>query len=223
MLRPEPGAGATAARARRLGLDPLVLPLFTVEPLAWDAPDPSRFDAVAMTSANAARHAGPGLSRFARLPAYAVGEATAAAMRDAGLYPAASGEADASALFARAAGDGRRRILHLCGEDVRDAGRAGCDIHRVPVYAARAVEAFPCADAVAAGGVALLHSPRAAALFAALLDRAGICRERFALVAVSAAAAEAAGRGWRSVHAAKRPADEAMLAIARRLCQNPAR
>ena len=41
ILRPQPGADETAARARALGLEPLVAPLFTVRPLAWTPPDPA--------------------------------------------------------------------------------------------------------------------------------------------------------------------------------------
>ena len=57
ILRPQPGADETAARARTLGLEPVVAPLFTIRPLAWEPPDPAEFDAVLLTSANAARHA----------------------------------------------------------------------------------------------------------------------------------------------------------------------
>ena len=62
VLRPEPGAGETAARARALGLEPIVAPLFAVRPIAWAAPDPAAYDAVMLTSANAARHGGDGFA-----------------------------------------------------------------------------------------------------------------------------------------------------------------
>ena len=68
ILRPQPGADESAARARALGLDPVVAPLFTVRPLAWEAPNPADFDAVMMTSANAARFGGDGLTPFIDLP-----------------------------------------------------------------------------------------------------------------------------------------------------------
>ena len=55
VLRPEPGASATAGRARTLGLDPVLMPLFEIEPIAWTAPDPAGFDALLLTSANAVR------------------------------------------------------------------------------------------------------------------------------------------------------------------------
>jgi uroporphyrinogen-III synthase len=41
-------------------------------------------------------------------------------------------------------------------------------------------------------------------------------------VAISDAAAEAAGRGWEAVEVADQPNDEALLALAARLCNKPA-
>ena len=73
ILRPQPGADETAARARALGLDPVVAPLFTVRPLAWQAPNPADFDAVMLTSANAARFGGDALTPFLGLPCYCGG------------------------------------------------------------------------------------------------------------------------------------------------------
>lgn len=222
VLRPEPGATATAERARAMGLDPVVAPLFTVEPLAWDPPDPARFDALMMTSANAARHAGPRLSLYAHLPAFAVGAETAAAMEQVGLSTPATGDSDARALLTRVRADGFRHILHPCGE--HRAGLPGEDasVTPVPVYSAHAADALAPAtiDAARDGAIALLHSPRAAALFATLAGAASLNRRTVAIVAISEAAAQAAGGGWRSISAALAPRDADMLAIARGLCQN---
>lgn len=224
VCRPEPGASATAASARLLGLTPVVAPLFHVEALAWDPPPPDRFDALMMTSANAARHAGPALGVYAGVPAYAVGAATAAAMREVGLSPNV-GTTDAAALAQEIAAHAHRRVLHLCGEHHSASDMAGLTVEAVPVYRAVAASALPsaAARAIAAGAVVLLHSPRAAALFARLIDDAGSDRANQRLVAISPAAAEAAGRGWCSVDAAPVPTDAAMLAIARKLCENAPR
>lgn len=223
VLRPEPGASATAARAAAMGLDPLVAPLFTVSPLAWDPPDPIHFDALMMTSANAARNGGAGLARLARLPAFAVGDATAAAMRDAGLRVDGVGDADAAALLASLRDAGHRRVLHLCGEDRKPPDAGDMTLKAVPVYASHAHGGLDpsAAGIMREGAVALLHSPRAAALFGKLAT--AVDRRLIDLVAISAAAAHAAGEGWRSVSAAAAPCDADMLAIARALCQNPRR
>jgi uroporphyrinogen-III synthase len=66
----------------------------------------------------------------------------------------------------------------------------------------------------------LIHSPRAARRFAELTDARG--RESIAIVAISPAAADAAGAGWAQVDAADKPTDEALLALAERLCNNTA-
>ena len=66
-------------------------------------------------------------------------------------------------------------------------------------------ESFTGTPSVRTGAAALLHSPRAAALFAALIDDARIGRADIRLVAISPAAAAAAGPGWRSVAVAPAP------------------
>jgi uroporphyrinogen-III synthase len=66
--------------------------------------------------------------------------------------------------------------------------------------------------------VALIHSPRAGHRFAELAKD----RSTIAIAAISEAAAAAAGDGWQSVAAAGQPSDEALLALAARLCNKPA-
>lgn len=220
VLRPEPGASVTARRAEALGLHPVIAPLFAVRPLSWTPPEPSAFDAVMLTSANALRHGGPSLALYRGLPAYAVGEATAAAAREAGFGAVIAGDANADALAARIAQGPHRRVLHLCGEPHR-----ATTAHAVPVYTSVAADALPprLPDALREGAVAMLHSPRAACLFATLLKRAAIPRAIVAFVAISeAAAAAAGGLGWRAVRTAHEPTDAAMLAIALVLCENDA-
>src|SRR5690242_6691986 len=92
VLRPEPGNAATAAAIEALGLTAIRLPLFEIHAIDWAPPDATRFDALLLTSANAARHAGQGLAGFRSLPVHAVGEATAAAAREAGLEVVAVGD-----------------------------------------------------------------------------------------------------------------------------------
>ena len=99
VLRPEPGATATVQHARERGLDALAVPLFEIEPLEWDAPDPAAFDGILLTSANAVRSAGEKLKFFGGLPVYAVGDATGEAARQAGFSIAAVGDADVGRLL----------------------------------------------------------------------------------------------------------------------------
>jgi len=217
VLRPQPGADETAARARVLGLEPVVAPLFAVGPLDWTAPDPADFDSVMLTSASAARQAADGLTPFRSLPCYAVGEATAAAAGEAGFADVRVGPDDGASLLPMMAQDGARRAFHPCGEDHLAFDHPGIAIHRVAVYTAQAAGALSleAQSALLEGAVALLHSPRAARLFAAL----AIERGAIAVAAISARTARAAGPGWRSVSIAARPRDQALLELAAKLCQ----
>ncbi|MGF7148233.1 uroporphyrinogen-III synthase [Sphingomonas zeicaulis] len=214
ILRPQPGAAATAVRAEALGFGCIVAPLFSVAPVDWVAPDPAGFDAVMMTSASAARLGGVALAAFRALPLYAVGAATAAAALDAGFGDIRTGDRDAAALIERARDDGATRLLHLAGAD--HIALAAPGLTRIIVYAA-VERADPLAGVpIEDDMIALLHSPRAAARLAAVLP-AGV-RARLRIAAISAATARAAGEAWRAVAVADLPADAALLAAAAGLC-----
>jgi uroporphyrinogen-III synthase len=212
ILRPEPGAGETLRRAKEQGLDAAAVPLFTVEPVAWEVPDQGGFDALLLTSANAVRHAGEGLKALRGLPAYAVGEATAEAAREAGFDIKGTGDAGVERLLGSIEAD--IKLLHLCGDDRKQA-EARQEI--VPLVVYRATEVAAPDLSAAAGSVALVHSPRAARRLAELVEqKAGV-----AVAAISAAAANEAGEGWETVEIADQPRDDALLALAARLCKNP--
>lgn len=211
ILRPEPGASATVERAAAMGFDAVAMALFAVEPVAWEAPDRRRFDALLLTSANAVRHGGAGLERLRGLPAFAVGEATAEAARAAGFEIAGTGAAGVDALLASIPAG--VRLLHPCGEH-RAAASEGL---AVPVY--RSFELPPPDDLrKLAGQTVAVHSPRAGRRLAELVDQAGIDRATICIAAISAAAAAAAGDGWAIREAAETPNEAALLALAARLC-----
>lgn len=220
ILRPEPGAAATAQRAEKAGFASEVASLFVIRPRAWVPPDPAEFDALVLTSANAVRHADRGLADFAALPLYAVGAATADAAREAGLHPIYVGSEDAAALIAQAMADGVRRVLHLAGREHRTLARDGLSVETRVVYAAAAARALPpsAVEAMRAGAVVLLHSPRAAILFRALLEPSGLGPSAVRIAAISAATLKAAGEGWAATGTALAPNDDALLAEAARLC-----
>jgi len=213
ILRPQPGADETGRRAKALGLEAAVAPLFSVRPLDWTPPDRADFDAVMLTSANAARYCGDGMTPFLTLRCYALGEATAAAAREAGFAEIKVGASDGAALLDLMAFEGVKRAFHPCGRDRTDLGASPIEHVDVSVYAAEAVRRLPpeAAAALGAGARVLLHSPRAAGLFAELYEGE---REFVDLIAISSATAAAAGTGWRSVAIAAEPRDEAVLALA---------
>ncbi|WP_205479805.1 uroporphyrinogen-III synthase [Sphingomonas arenae] len=216
ILRPEPGAGQTLARAKARGWDAVSVPLFEVEAIEWSAPDPAAFDGLLVTSANAVRQAGSGLQRLRSLPAYAVGDATAQALRDAGFDVAASGQGGVDALLsARPTG---LRLLHLAGEDRREPSSSPHEITPVVVYRSVPIEQPTGLDALT-GAVTLVHSPRAGQRLAEIVPD----RERTMVAAISPAAAAACGSGWERIAACESPDDEALLSLAERLCKTPAR
>ncbi|BBD99314.1 uroporphyrinogen-III synthase [Sphingobium amiense] len=218
VLRPEPAASRTADGARAMGLDVAVHPLFAPQAVAWTPPPPEHFDALLLTSANGVRLAGAGLDHYRALPAYAVGEATAQAMKEAGFAAVTSGSEDGSAIARRIADERRSRVLHLSGTTVAAMETGPLHVTRVAVYSMIALPPAPAlkADAVP-GSVLLVHSPRAGERVAEQFPeetRAGLH-----IVAIGAAAARVCGDGWASVTHPARPRDDEMLALARRLCE----
>lgn len=212
VLRPQPGASETVERARERGLDAVAVPLFQVAPVEWQAPDPAAFDGILLTSANAVRCAGEQLANLRGLPAYAVGAATAEAARNAGFDIVAIGDDGVDRLLAPI---DVLKLLHLCGEDRRRPAGARHAITPVVVYRSKAI-VEPELGAIA-GSVALVHSSRAGRRLAELVRDRGST----AVAAISETAAEAAGSGWQTVEAAERPTDDALLALAARLCNIP--
>jgi uroporphyrinogen-III synthase len=219
IVRPEPGAHATAARAAALGLEARTVPLFVIEPVPWAVPDPADFDALLLSSANAVRHAGPELAALASLPCYAVGAATAAAASEAGLTVVAHGQGGAQALVDAMTSSGYRAILWLTGEERTEISGGAARVTPLVCYRAAEIAQPPgWAEAIVLSAVLLLHSDRAARR-AALL--AGPARKHLIALAISETVAAAAGAGWEQSCAAPRPTDTDMLAMAAKLCQTP--
>lgn len=211
IIRPEPGASATLKRALDQRLDAFALPLFEIAALEWEAPDAGSFDGLLLTSANAVRHGGRGLDSLRQLPVTALGEATAEAARAAGFAVAATGNRDIEHLLRSI--DPALHLLHLCGRDRVEVETQSPAITQIPVYESRALEGVDPGPLSAC--VVMVHSPRAARTLAGLaLDRSTI-----SIAAISTAAAQAAGSGWATVEAADAPTDDALLALAARLCK----
>ncbi|CAN5205001.1 uroporphyrinogen-III synthase [soil metagenome] len=214
ILRPEPGASATAARALAMGLTVVVRPLFETRAMAWTAPPAAGFDALLLTSANAVRLGGADLSAYRHLPVFAVGEASAEAARQAGFATVIAGQSDAAATIAAAEAAGCRKMLHLAGRDRIDLGDTPFRVETIVVYASDLVVAPQTPE----NTVALLHSVRAARRFAEVTEH----KSRTAIVTISRKVADAAGPGWQSVTTADEPQDAAMLALAAGLCEKQA-
>jgi uroporphyrinogen-III synthase len=224
VLRPEPGNAATVAAAWQIGMRALGAPLFHIEAVAWTPPDAGNFDAILFGSANALDRGGSELTRYAALPAYAVGQVTAAAARRGGFTVAAAGVCGLAELLPQLVADGRTRVLRLAGEaHVTVAPPAALRIETVVVYAARPRPlSADAAGALGHGAVALLHSAEAARHFADECNRMGIERCTVRLACLGPRIATAAGEGWRESRVAPSPDDRALLALAREMCQTGA-
>ena len=211
VLRPEPGNTRTADALRARGLEARQVPLFAVVPVYWTPPNPTGFDGLLLTSANAVRHGGAALDLFRRLPVVAVGAATAAAASEAGFAVAVTGGEDARAVVAEARDRGFARLLHLAG---RERAPTQDGVEAVTVYASEAVPVPADVARSFEDALVLVHSARAATRLAELVDGAGADRSRIALVAISRAVGDAAGTGWASIAIAPEPSDSAVIAMA---------
>ena len=214
-MRPEPGATATVERARAMGLEAIAIPLFKTEPVPWIAPAADRFDALLLTSANAVRHGGDELRKLRHLPVYVVGAATAQAARNHGFTIAEVGNGGVNALL-ESVPSSRLKFLHLCGEDRKAPTVMAHEITAIVTY--RAIEIPEPELSSAPDDIALIHSPRASRRLAELIED----RSDVVVAAISPAAAQAVGSGWRAVETADEPNDDALLALAARLCNKPA-
>jgi uroporphyrinogen-III synthase len=196
ITRAAPGASETAKRLIELGHEPLVAPLLTVRRLLDANPDLTGIGALAFTSANGVR-AFADVSDHRTLPVFAVGEATAAAARQAGFADVHAGPSDVAALATAIAG--RRgtlqgAVLHAsaaepAGDLAGALQAAGVAVRSIALY--QTVAADPpgpaLRDQLSGAQAILLHSPKAARALASLAATASLDLSRAHLVALSPA------------------------------------
>lgn len=229
VTRPEPGASATASALRRAGFDPVIVSLTAILPLPVDgAFDIDGIDAVAVTSANALRHAPERLlSRLAELPLFTVGEATAAIAGEAGFRRITTGSGDAADLANSLLANvpTRATVLYLCGKVRRpDFERAlGADGRKtvlLETYDTGRRDVVDAARQLLGSGsrfhAVLVHSSEAAVALANVLARPDVADlfDEAMLVAISARAAapvEALFGG--QIIIAPQPNDAAMVSM----------
>lgn len=218
-IRPEPGLSSTIAAGRAAGLAIEGWPLFEIRACPWEPPAPETVEGVLLGSANAIRHGGPALAQFRAKPAYAVGETTAQAAREAGFDVAMAGEGGLQSLLERLSGQ-RLRLLRLAGaERVALAPPEGIEIATRIVYESAALPMpSALAEALREGALVLVHSAVAMRHLAEQTARHGVAKGKIALAALSPRIAGAAGEGWAQVRAADSPHESALLALARDMC-----
>ena len=196
----------------------MAAPLFAIEPMVWDPPDPVDFDGILAGSANAFRQGGSGLAGLTKLPVLAVGERTALEARRVGFDIEAIGAGGLQGLVDSL--ESHRRILRLCGEKRVDLTPPfGVAIVERIVYRASLLPLSPQAvETIGAGAVVLLHSGEAARHFTAECERLSIERARVKIAALAPRIAGAVGRGWQTVRVAPEVTDAALLAMTADMC-----
>lgn len=233
VTRPEEDAAPLAAALAERGIEVTLEPLLAIRPLP-DAPiDLTGVQALLFTSANGVRSfaelAGArDLAGWRALPAFAVGNATAAAARSAGFARVESAAGDVAALAKLAAerlDPKAGPLFHAAGSAVAGdlAGlleQAGFTLRREMLYEARPADQLsPATVTNLSNGwfdLVLFFSPRTAATFATLARTAGEgavngCGKAAALCLSQAVATAARELPWREVQVAARPELPALL------------
>ena len=213
IIRPQPGADATAHRLRAAGHAPILMPLFAIEHLPVQRVSADGYDAILLTSGNAARAAVKFLSQDHAKPIYAVGSATASALHNLSVPVAKTGLEGVDTLVRGAVADGHQRLLWLAGEDhspIPHIDDVGIDIDII--YRSATVSTPDnFVRHVTESDVVILHSSRAARHFANLCVTMNLPRANITLATFSSAIAEAAGENWAAMIIADVPNDAALL------------
>ena len=233
ITRPREDAGALAKLLGGRGIECVIEPLLTIEPVKDAKIDFTGVQAVLLTSANGARalaaqEAGKSAGAWRHLAVFAVGEATASAAREAGCRRVSSAGGDVGAL-ARLVAERLEpeggALLHIAGTHVAGdlAGllaKAGFTVRRAVIYEAREADCISAEliSMIEAGGidVALFFSPRTAKSFVTLAFEAGVssaCEGVTALCLSAAVAREAETIAWNEVRVAAHPDLDGLLAL----------
>lgn len=230
VTRPAEDAATVAAELRARGIESILAPMLRIEPEAAAAARLggalAGVQAVLFTSANGVRAFAHASNRF-DLPAYCVGEASAAAARIAGFRTVASADGDVTDLTVMVASrlaPGNGAVLHAAGHDTAgnlgvDLATRGFSVRRVELYRAVAADTF-AADVAAALrrdeiSLALFFSPRTVETFVRLTRAVGLtehCKKMTAVCLSRNVAAALDGQPWRAVATARAPTLAALLA-----------
>ncbi len=220
ITRAEPGAAATAARVRALGLEPLIAPLLTINPEAATLNlDP--FETLAFTSSQALLHLPPHLPRDRRV--FAVGDTTANAARRAGFTDVLSAEGDVNTLAALILAERPLAVVHLsaqktAGDLVRQLADAGLPARRVTVYHAEPSKTLSptVLQAMQTGALTavLIHSPQGGQIAAALIAHGSFAMSQIEALGLSPACIEPLKRaGFRRTRPAAEPTEAALMTL----------
>lgn len=223
VIRPQPGCDASVASLSARGIETKGFPLFEIRPMPWEAPEAETFDAILVGSANAIRHGGLALGAYAGKPAYAVGEKTAQAAREAGLDVIVTGSGGLQDVLADLRADHRNLLRLTAAKSVDLAPPEGVKIHERIVYASEPLP-LPAelAQLLRDPALVLLNSSEAARHFAESCDKFGVDRSLVSLAAIGPRVVEAVGSGWANIQYAQKPNEDELLALAEQMCKEGA-
>ncbi len=227
VTRPRGQAERLAALLAARGVESLVEPLIAIRPAGAGPLPLEGVQALVFTSANgveafAAREGGRAL------PVFAIGERTAEAARRAGFEAIESAQgavAELAALLRARLDPAKGALLHAAGADVAGDLPAllapqGYEIRRIVLYEAVAAKRFSGAAVAALRegllDAVLLFSPRTAATFVSLAEKAGLASAcaRLDAVCLSQAVADAASAlAWHAVLVAARPEQSVLVEL----------
>ncbi|MDR3506002.1 MAG: uroporphyrinogen-III synthase [Acidocella sp.] len=216
VTRPEPGATATAARLAAMGYEPVVLPCLTIRATTPRLPEHPA--ALVITSGQAI----PALpATLHNTPAFCVGDATAAKLRQAGFTRVESASGNAGDL-AKLVTARRLKGLHLLAVGERHGlalaktlREAGIPVLRRKVYAVTPARHLPesLAAALASGKIpgALFYSAETARAFARLNPPGTATMTAYALSETIATALQ--DLPWAQIRAAVAPTEADLMAL----------
>jgi len=228
ITRPEREATTLATALAERGHVPVIAPLFRLEilhPGAGFTTDLSECQAVLLSSANGARALAEASEQRGK-PILAVGDTTASTAEGLGFasVTSAAGDGDALADLVRKRLDPKAGpLLHVSGVDIAQDFAAslaadGFEVRRVALYDAREETALPDSARAAlqarALDAAVFFSPRASALFAQLVQQAGLSSSlsNVTAIAISPAALHPlSALPFKATVAAARPTRQSVL------------
>ena len=227
ITRPKEDSTAIAERLEEFGIEPVIEPLMTVEPVADVELDLDGVQAILLTSRNGARALADATGRR-DIAVYAVGHSTAELAREKGFKSVESAGGDSESLAELV----RQRVTPEDGTLLHAAGAAvagdlagtltgdGYDVRRQELYTTRPSAALSVSTCgmLSDGsiGLVLFFSPRTAQTFVDLVGQAGLtdaCANITAVCLSRAVALTIGSLEWREVHISGRPNLRSMIEV----------
>ena len=246
IIRPQPDADRDVALLMRYGVPALASPSMKSMHQSHELPESVNFSGMILTSRNAVEaitkfdKVNANTGRWAKLPVFVVGSATAAAARDAGFSNIIRGTGGGAGLLApirsyfiekmRKQDSGKSSDTNLplfwpssvdiSFDMVAALGTRVIAVQRSPVYQMIANDGLESTvtDKITEGAIeaVVAMSPRSVQIFRKNLDAAGKASSLagMVLIAGSSAIVTAAGGGWQTVYTSRQPRRSRLLAIA---------